>query len=438
MFVPEELEAAVSGRAWLAAMLDAERALAAAGARVGLVPADAARAIGEACSVDGFDWRRLLEEGRNAGNPAEPLVRALGARVDEETARWVHYGSTSQDVMDTAAMLVARRALALVLADLGRVADACASLAREHRDTPMAGRTLLQQAVPTTFGLKAAGWLVAVLEARSRLVELRDGLQPQLGGAAGTLSALGDDALEVVAYFARELELEEPTLPWHANRVRMAELGSALEIAAGVLAKIALDVQLLAQTEVGEAREGGEGGGSSAMPHKRNPVGTVRTRAAAELARGHASVLRAALVVEHERAGGAWQAEWDALSGALEATGGAAAALAGVLEGLVVDDDRMRANLALTGGGVATERLAQLLTERHGRSTARRLVRDAVLRAADSGRPLSAELAELDTGLTVAELEKALDPTTYLGSAGPLVDRALERYAAGLGTAPRS
>ena len=430
LFVPAALADAVAGRSWLAAMLDAEKALVKAGAATGLVPEPAAAAIVEACSGD-YDWDQLLEEGRSSGNPAEPLVRAIVARVGEDDARYVHLGATSQDVLDTAAMLVARRALGLVLDDLARVTSACARLAREHRDTPMAGRTLLQQAVPTTFGLKAAGWLVAVMDARARLVELREkGLAAQLGGAAGTLSALGDRGLELSALYAGELDLAEPTLPWHANRVRIAELGAALEVAAGVLGKVGLDLELLAQTEVGEVREGGEGGGSSAMPHKRNPVGAMWARAGAALVRGHASVLTAALVAEHERAGGAWQAEWDALSGALATTGGAASALAGSLEGLEVDAARMRANLDLSGGAVLTERLASILTDRLGRTAARSLVRDVSLRASDSGRLLSEELADRDTGLTADELDAALDPATYLGSAGALVDRALARYEA--------
>ena len=421
LFVPAALQDAVSGRAWLGAMLDAEWALANAGAAAGVVPAAAAAAIAAACSADEYDWEQLLVEARGAGTPAEPLVRALVARVGAENGRWVHLGGTSQDVMDTAAMLVARRALGLVLVELGGVADACATLARTHRDTPMAGRTLLQQAVPTTFGLKAAGWLVAVLDARARLRELADrGLASELGGAAGTLSALGDRGVEVATLFARELDLAEATVPWHGNRVRVAELGAALQIAAGVLAKIALDLQLLAQTEVGEVREGGEAGGSSAMPHKHNPVGSMWTRAGAALARGHASVLLDSLAGEHERGGGTWQAEWEALSGALATTGGAAAALAGALEG--------RENLGLTGGLVVAERLALVLTERVGRTAARELVRDASLRSAASGRPLAEELEGVDTGLTSGEIEAALDPTTYLGSAGALVDHALARH----------
>jgi 3-carboxy-cis,cis-muconate cycloisomerase len=430
LLVPEELREAVSGRAWLGAMLEAERSLAAAGAAAGVVPAEAASAIAAACSADAFDWGTLLEEGRRAGTPAEPLVRAIVGRVGGDAGRYVHLGATSQDIVDTAAMLIARTALDVVLRDLGHVAAACATLAGAHRDTPMAGRTMLQQAVPTTFGLKAAGWLVAVLDARARLAHLRvNGLAAQLGGAAGTLSALGEHGLAVSAAYARELGLPEPTLPWHTNRVRVAELGAALAVVCGVVSKIGLDLQLLAQTEVAEVREAGDGGGSSAMPHKHNPVEAMWARAAAELGRGHAAVLTDALVAEHERPGGTWQAEWESLSGALATTGGAVAALARALDGLEVDAARMRANLDLTGGRIVSERLALVLTERMGRDDARALVRDASLRAAASVT-LADALDGVETGLTDAELRDALDPTTYLGSAGALVDRALARYEA--------
>ena len=430
LFVPSELREAVSGRAWLTAMLGAERALARAGADVGLVPAAAATAIADVCEPEAYDWDALLVEGRSAGTPVEPLVRAVVGRVDDEHARFVHLGATSQDILDTAAMLVARDTLALILVELDRAAAACARLAREHAATPMAGRTLLQQAVPTTFGLKCAGWLVALTDATARLVELREnGLAAQLGGAAGTLSALGERGPDVAARYAQELGLAEPALPWHANRVRVAELGSALEIAAGVLAKVALDIELLAQTEVAEVREAGDGA-SSAMPHKRNPIAAMRTRACWELARGYATVLRTSLVGEHERAAGAWQAEWDALSGALATTGGAAAALAEALEGLQVDDARMRSNLELTDGAVASERLASLLAERLGRTAARDLVREASLRAAESGRPLADAVGGLDTGLTAQEVDEALDAATYLGAADVLVERALRHYEA--------
>ena len=427
LFVPDDLREAVSGRSWLEAMLEAERALATAGALAGIVPEGAAATIAEECSADAYDWDVLLLEWRRSGSPADALVRTLVRRAGEDAGRWVHLGATSQDIVDTAAMLVARQALGLVVDRLTLAADACAELARAHRDTPMAGRTLLQHAVPTTFGLKAAGWLVGLADARGRLAELRETLPAQLGGAAGTLSGLGEHGIEVSALFARELALAEPTLPWHSNRTPVVELGAALAIVAGVIGKVALDLQLLAQTEVAEVREAGEGGGSSAMPQKRNPVGATWARAGAELARGHASVLIGAAAVEHERGAGGWQAEGDALSGALATTGGAAAALAGALDVLEVDANRMRANLDLSGGAIVAERLALVLAERLGRSEARTLVRTASLRAAENGGTLRDAVAG-ESGLTTAELDEVFDPASYIGSAGALVDRAVARY----------
>jgi 3-carboxy-cis,cis-muconate cycloisomerase len=280
LFVPDELREATSDAAWLQALLDAEAALASAEAQAGVIPAEAAPAIAAACRADLYDPEVIAEEGRTVGNPAEPLVRALRERVGPDAADAAHLGATSQDIVDTAAMLVSRHATSLVLDELERLAEACARLARTHRSTPMAARTLLQQAVPTTFGLKAAAWLAGVVEARRTLAAVRaERLAAQLGGAAGTLAALGEDALEVVRRYAEELELAEPILPWHASRQRIAELGAALAGAAGAAAKVGVDVALLAQTEVGEVAETSPGG-SSTMPHKRNPVGAVLVRAA--------------------------------------------------------------------------------------------------------------------------------------------------------------
>ena len=425
LFVPAELRQAVSGRSWLEAMLETERALAAAGASVGLVPDSSAQAIAAACAdAEGYSWDELLGEGRAVGNPAEPLVRALRARVGDEHERFVHLGATSQDVLDTAAMLVSRNAVALVLGHADAAADACARLAREHRSTPMAARTLLQQAVPTTFGLVAAGWLVALLDARRRMADVAEtGLAVQLGGAAGTLAALGDDGLSTVEALARELGLAVPTLPWHTNRVRVAELGSALATLAGACGKIGLDVVLLSQTEVAEVREAA-GGGSSAMPQKRNPVKATLARSCAALAAAHASVLQASLVQEHQRAAGAWHAEWEALCGVLMFAGGASAAVAESLGGLDVDAARMRENLDATGGLVLSERVAAALAERLGRGTAHALV------AAAAGAPSFRDALLVDgrAGLAADEVDALLDPTTSLGSAGALVGRALARY----------
>jgi 3-carboxy-cis,cis-muconate cycloisomerase len=424
IFVPHELRDAVSDRAWLEGMLDAERALARACAGVGLVSAEAAARIADACRPELYDAERLAEEGRAAGNPAEPLVRALREAVGDEAADYVHLGATSQDVVDTAAMLVAHRAVTLVLRELDRLADGCAGLARAHRSTPMAARTLLQQAVPTTFGLKAAGWLVSVLEARRVLAVVRDErLAAQLGGAAGTLAAIGDRALEVVRLYARELGLAESVLPWHTNRQRVAELGAALEAAAGAAAKVGRDITLLAQSEVGEVAEA-SGGGSSTMPQKRNPVRSTLAVACARLANAHAGVLLGELAHEHERAVGSWHAEWEALSGALAFAGGSAAAAADAVTGLDVDAERMRANLEASGGLVVAERVSFALTPRLGRSRAHEVVAEAA--RAPSFR--EALLADSRTGLSADELDTLLDPTGYLGAAEALVDRALDEY----------
>jgi 3-carboxy-cis,cis-muconate cycloisomerase len=404
IFVPDEFREALSDRAWLQAMLDAERALAAAEARAGVIPPEAAEAIASACEWERFDPAELGEQGRSAGNPVEPLVRALTAAVDGDAARYVHWGATSQDILDTAAMLVSRRVLDLLLEALAEVARECATLAEAHRETPMAARTLLQQAVPTTFGLKAAGWLVALLEARRGLLRARENLAAQLGGAAGTLAPLGEAGTEVARLFAEELGLRESLVPWHTNRVRIAELGAALAITAGALAKIGLDVALMAQTEVGEVAEA-VGGVSSTMPQKRNPVGSALAIACARQVEGHASVLIAALPQEHERAVGAWHSEWPALSGALAYTGGAAEAARRALDGLEVDAERMRVNLS---GAVMAEQATFALAEQVGR-------REAYERVAREGVPGD------------------LDPAAYLGSAEAFVDRALATYRSELG-----
>src|SRR5919107_4225325 len=372
IFVPERFAEAVSGRAWLGAMLEAEGALAIAQARAGLIPRQAAETIVSCCDADRFDPEEIARRGRAQGNPVPSLVRALTeavSGVSEDAASHVHKGATSQDIMDTAAMLVCRYALGLILIEVEGIAAACARLADAYRDAMMPGRTLLQQALPTTFGKKVAGWLVSVLEVGRRLREVREaGLAVQLGGAVGTLASLDPAGTRVLGEFARELDLAEPVVPWHTDRVRISNVGSALSLVAGVLGKISQDVILMAQTEVGEVAEpaGGGRGGSSTLPHKRNPVGSVLAIACARRVRGEASILLGAMAQEHERAAGAWQAEWEALSGALAHTGGAAAAVREVLEGLEVRSERMRENLDMTGGLVLAESVSVALGRRIG------------------------------------------------------------------------
>ena len=431
IFAPRVLLDELNDRAWLQAMLDCERALARAEAAVGVIPAAAAEAIAGACRADRFDSDLIAQQGRGPGNPAEPLVRALRAAVGGEAAGYVHYGATSQDIVDTAAMLVSRRALELVLEDVARVTAACAALADSHRATPMVARTLLQQALPTMFGSKAAAWLVGVLEARRLTVDARDRLAVQLGGAAGTLAALGEHGPEVVRRMASELALEEPVLPWHTSRVRVAALGSALATLAGALGKVALDVVLMAQTEVGELSEpAGEGrGGSSTLAHKRNPVGSTLALACARKAQASATLLTGSLLQEHERAAGAWQAEWDGIAGTLAAAGGGASHMAEVLDGLVVHPEQMRANLEATRGLIMSERLVFALAVRLGREDAHTLVREAGTRAGERGTSLRDELAANEgMPLSAAELDLAFVPETYVGAADVFIDRALDSY----------
>jgi 3-carboxy-cis,cis-muconate cycloisomerase len=429
MFVPDAIRHAVSEQAWIAAMLEFESALAAAEADAGLMPPATAEAIAAACRPERFDSEAIARQGRATANPAAPLVEALTEAVEGDAAGHVHRGATSQDATDTAAALVARNALALIDRELAGVGTACAELAERHRATLMPARTLLQQALPTTFGLKAAGWLDAVLDARRLLQELP--LAAELGGAGGTLASLGGDGLLVLDRLAERLDLPAPPLPWHAARLRVARLGSGLALAAGTLEKIARDVTLLAQTEVAEAVEPGPPGhgASSTLPQKRNPARSVLAIACARRVRGESAILLEAMAAEHERGTGGWQAEWQALSGALAHTGGAAAAMREVLSGLEVRPQRMRANLEVDGGLVMAEAVSTALSDRLGRHEAHRLVGTAARRADADGRSLRDELAGTP-GLDDIDLDELLDPARYLGSADALIDRALARQAA--------
>jgi 3-carboxy-cis,cis-muconate cycloisomerase len=430
---------AVGDRAWLQAMLDFEAALARAQARAGLMTVDQAAAIGRACRAEAFDLAALGQSAADTGTPVVPLVRALTEAVGGSAAAFVHRGATSQDVVDSAAMLVTRRALEPLLEDFDAVADGAAWLAARHRSTPMAGRTLLQQAVPITFGLEAASWLCGLDEAGQRLDQVRrERLAVQLGGAAGTLAALGDAGPSVLAHLAEELALAVPVMPWHTVRTRIADLAGALGSAAGALAKPARDIVLLAQTEVGEVSEGGGRGASSAMPHKRNPIAAVSAAACAARAPGLVATLLACMPHEHQRAAGAWHAEWRALTELLSAVGAAAAWLRDSLENLEVDAARMRANLDLTGGMIMAERVTGALAGKLGRDGAKDLVAEVCARA--EGRPLAellVERAEVRAHLSPAEIAELCDPAGYLGSAELFVDRALAAHDASGRAQPR-
>jgi 3-carboxy-cis,cis-muconate cycloisomerase len=335
--------AEVSDRAWLQAMLDVEAALARACAAESLIPGLAADEIASACRAEAFDMAALGRAAADSATPVVALVKALRAAVSEPAREHVHLGATSQDISDTAMMLVARRALVPLLADAGAAADATAELARAHRDTPMIGRTLLQEAMPITFGLRAAGWLTGLDEGRRRLGRVDETeLAVQMGGP------VGGRAPNVAARVAAELALVAPVMPWQAIRLRPVALACALGAFCGVLAKIARDVTLLAQQEEGEVQEGGgpERGGSSAMAHKRNPVGAVSVLACAKRTPGLVATALAAMEQEHERAAGAWQAEWGTYTELLRLTGSATAWARELLENLIVHPDLMQANLA--------------------------------------------------------------------------------------------
>lgn len=438
-----DAEAATSDTAVLQALLDAESALTRAQAACGLAPAEAADAVAAVARADRFDARDLALRARSGGNPVIPLVKELTAAVPKEYAGYVHRGATSQDILDTALMLVATHTLGLIHADLVRTADALARLARAHRSTPMPGRTLTQHAVPTTFGLKAAGWRSLVLDARDRLDGVRRALPCQLGGAAGTLAAFtvyaaapgttasgttdhaGVDALP--AAYATELGLAAPPLPWHTLRTPVADLASALAFTAAALGKSATDVATLSRTEIGEVAEGSRGG-SSAMPHKANPVRATLIASAARRAPALAAILYGSLTAEDERPSGAWHAEWEPLRELLRLAGGAARDAADLAEHLIVRPEAMRAHLDLTHGLIVSERLSAQLAPLLGRGRATELLTEAARRADAEQRSLADVLAELPdlTGLGL-DLAELTDPARYTGRAEALTDRALER-----------
>lgn len=446
------IEADVADEAWLQAMLDAEAALARAQARLGTVPAEAAAAITAQARADRFDPRALALVARETANPVVGLVQVLTravAATAPAAAEYVHRGSTSQDVFDTGAMLVAARALRRIRADLDRTCAALAVLAADHRDTLMVGRTLALHAVPTTFGLKAAGWRHLLLDAVARIDRLLDGGLPvSLGGAAGTLAgyleyaALGDGPQgesgtaeyldRLGAAFAEETGLARPVLPWHALRTPLADLGAVLSFTAGALGKIAVDVQSMTRTEVQEVTEPAAPGrgSSSAMPHKRNPVLSTLMRSAALQVPVMATGLTQSLLSEDERSAGGWHAEWLLLRECLRLVGGASHTAVELAEGLAVRPERMRDNADLTGARVASERVAAVLAPRLGKARAKHLLTEAAGEAERDGLQLAEVLAALPdvaAHLGAEDLRELLDPAHYTGAAGPLVDRALKR-----------
>ncbi|NIJ13210.1 3-carboxy-cis,cis-muconate cycloisomerase [Saccharomonospora amisosensis] len=437
LFDPVLAAGPVSGQvddaAWLHGMLDFEAALAGAQADVGLLDPAHARRIGEVCQDASFDIAELGNAATGIGNPAGPLVRALTERVGGAAARHVHAGATSQDVLDTSAMLVSARALESLLGELDAAAAAAARLAAEHAETVQVGRTLSQHALPVTFGFTAAGWLSALDASGGRLRAVR--LPAQLGGAVGTLASLGTAGPEVLAALARRLGLSEPVLPWHTDRTPVAELACALGEVAGAVSAVARSVVLLAQTDVGEVHEQGpEGsGGSSTMPHKRNPVAAVSALACAKQAPGLVADLLATMEQEHQRAAGAWHAEWQPLTQLWRVCGSAVYWLRTSLERLRVDADRMRENLDRGGGVLLAERVTTELAPSVGRLAAHDAVTGCCRRALD-GEGTVAELLAADplvaAQLSRARIDELLDPSGYLGSAVVFVERSLAAHRA--------
>jgi 3-carboxy-cis,cis-muconate cycloisomerase len=434
MFSSAAMRAVCDDAAFLQHMLDFEAALARAEAATGVIPASAAAPIAKACRAEAFDIPALAEAATRSGNLAIPLVKALTSTVgkaDADAARYVHWGATSQDVIDTATMLTLRAAIDALLAGLDRAIAGFAGLARKHRDTAMVARTWLQHALPMPFGLKLAEYAAALHRSRTRLKRLRaEGLALQFGGAAGTLAALGDKGLVVAEKLAAELELLLPDAPWHTHRDRIADAASVFAILTGSCGKIARDVSLMMQTDVAEAFEpSGEGrGGSSTMPHKRNPVAAATALAAATMAPNLAATIFAAQVQDHERSAGPWHAEWPTLPTLQLVTSGALAAIVDIAEGLEVDVSRMRVNLDATHGLIMAEAVTFALAEKIGKSDAHHLVEAASKKAVAGKQHLRTVLAsdpKVVAHLGADKLVKLFEPMAYQGVSQALIDRLL-------------
>jgi 3-carboxy-cis,cis-muconate cycloisomerase len=433
LFTSEEVRRLFDSRALVQSWLDAEQALARAEAEVGVIPIAAAERIAEEARAERFDLEALGAEVAATQHPLVPLVRALAQHCGEEAGAYVHWGATTQDIMDTGLVLQIRAALEPIRRDLRRALRAAAALAREHRELPMAGRTHGQHAVPITFGLKAATWADELARSEERLVSAaRVVATAQLGGAAGTLASLGDRAIAVRRAFCRQLDLAEAEVPWHATRDRLRDLGYALAGIAAAAERIASEIVRLQATEAGELAEpSGEASvGSSTMPQKRNPMTSEYTVASARLLRSTVDVLFDSPGHAGERDMGLWATEWVAIPQALMLAGGTAAKLAAILQGLVVDGDRMRANLTLTGGGIIAEAAMMELASAIGHERAHVLVSEISRRAAAAGTPLAAALREDATArahLSAAALDRLERPESYLGVAAEIADHAMRR-----------
>ncbi len=435
LFSTENMRALFSDHSRIQGMLTFEGALARACARAGVIPEQAAVTISEHCRAAAVNFDELARGAEQSGNLAIPLVKALTALVerdDAEAAQFVHWGATSQDVIDTGLTLQIRDGLDLIEADLTRLAGAYQYLASAHQSTLLAGRTWMQQAAPITFGLKVAGWLSAVKRDQRRLRELRpSALVLQLGGAVGSLAAFGDKGLEIASALAIELSLAEPDIPWHAHRDRVVEVATTLGLLVGTLGKIAHDLSLLSQSEIVEASEPSAPGrgGSSTMPQKRNPIGAAVALAAAKRVPGLVATMLAAMPQEHERGLGGWQAEWETLPEIFLLTSGALHRMVEVAEGLDVDAERMRANLDVTRGLIFAEAVSMALARHVGRQRAHHLVREATQRATNQHLHLRDALASdeaITAHLSSGELDQLFDPRLAAGLSEELVKRVLD------------
>jgi 3-carboxy-cis,cis-muconate cycloisomerase len=422
---------AFSDQAIVQAMLDFEAALAVAEAEVGVIPATAVAPIKSACDASLFDIAEIGRAAGPAGNVAIPRVKALTAKVNEKARGYVHWGGTSQDVVDTAFALCAKRAMPDIEGEVSAAMDALVALIREHRATVMPGRTLMQQALPITLAFKAAVWLSALTGAAARLRRAKaEALTLQFGGAAGTLAALGADGAKVKAALARQLDLPEAPITWHTERGRIFDMAAALAALAGACAKIAGDVLLLMQTEVGETFEPAAAGkgGSSTLPHKRNPVGAAAIRANHRRIAGLMATVTLTLEQEHERSPGAWAAEWETLRELFSLAAGSVERLAEMLTGLEIDPVRMRANLDATLGLPLAESLMMTLAPKIGRMEAHHRIAAASKLALSSNRPL-AEVVKAEPAiagnLSSEEIDRALDPLSYLGGAEAMIEATL-------------
>ncbi|MGB8323510.1 MAG: 3-carboxy-cis,cis-muconate cycloisomerase [Candidatus Acidiferrum sp.] len=428
------LDAVFSDRSTLQRMLDFEGALARAEAAVGVIPAGSANIISSRCRVDDFDSAELAQHAANAGNIAIPLIKKLTESVaseNKDAARFVHWGATSQDVIDTAVVLQIREAFEFIIRDLDGLIATLASLAERHQSTPIAARTWMQQALPTTFGFIVAGWLDALLRHRQRLGDIRPRvLALQFGGAVGTLAALGQRGPEVGKALAKELGLSLPSLSWHTHRDRVAEVGCFCALLAGTLGKIARDISLHAQTEIAELSEPAEEGrgGSSTLPHKRNPITCAVVLSAAQRVPGLAGTLLSSLPQEQQRGLGGWHAEWETLPEIIKLTGGSLHHLANMVPGLVVDVDQMRRNLEITNGLIFAEAVSMALADRMGKMPAHLLVEAAAKKSLAKHRHLKDVLLDepgIRGYLTPADLASLFAPDNYLGSAKEFVANVL-------------